>query len=400
MRWLLPVVLIATVAACGGRDRSTLPKLSQTPAVPADDIAVARSGARPVDHGDTGLAEPGAGRDPRVVDLDIIQIRAPMGPGGDRDVTSVATADLFRLAGEAAAAGNPGDAIARYRQIVTEFPQSLYAPVSLFNIAAIQDKQGDPAATITTLRELIQSYPTSRESVEGNLYIAALQAEKQQWAEAIATLDGALARPNLTYADRVEAYARKGYVLLELHRYDDADIALTAAQGEWRKAPRIDDPYYIAMAAYYGGEVAHQRFAEAPVRLPDDQLLTDLEAKRVLAVQAYDRWKASLAYNHAYWGTAAGYQMSQIFVELWEVTVKAPFPTHLAVTDRPRYLTEVHDKARVHLTKALDGHRMNLELAKAYGVETSWSRGSAVRAAQVFEMLQRDTAGNYVQPTP
>ena len=28
--------------------------------------------------------------------------------------------------------------------------------------------------------------------------------------------------------------------------------------------------------------------------------------------------RESLAFKHAYWATAAGYQMSQIFVELWE----------------------------------------------------------------------------------
>jgi tetratricopeptide (TPR) repeat protein len=335
--------------------------------VPADDLAVIKGGAKPLDPGDARLAV----KDPRVVDLDIIRIRA-VRPGGE-EMESVATADLFRAANEAAKAGNTQDAIARYRQLITEFPESLYAPVSLFNIAAIYDGRGDPGTTITTLRELVAKYPNARESVEGHLYIAALQAEKQQWTDAAATLDAALARTNLTYADRVEAHARKGYVLLEQSRYDDADLALTAALAEWRRAPRIDDVYYIAMATYYRGEIAHRKFLAAPVRLPDDQLILDLEAKRVLAVQAYDRWKEALGYNHAYWATASGYQMSQIFVELWETTVKAPYPTKLAQAARDKYVEEVHVRVRTYLEKALEGHRMNVELAKAYGLETEWS---------------------------
>jgi len=359
------------------------------PAIPADDLAIAKHSARPID-GNLVV------KDPRVVDLDIIRIRAPQ--PGEPDGGSVATADLFRLANEAAKAKNTKDAIARYRQIVSEFPASLYAPVSLFNIAALLDAQGDPSGTISTLEELIAAYPGSRESIEGHLYIAALHSEKQQWPEALTTLAAVLARPNLTYADRVEGYARRGYVLLEQNRYADADAAFTTAIGEWRKAPRIDDTYYIAMASYYSGEIAHRRFLDAPIRQPDNILYADLEAKRALAVEAYDRWRSSLGHNHAYWGTAAGYQMSHIFFELWELTVKAPYPQNMAVSARPQYVIEVHERMRPHLKKALDGHKMNLELAKAYGVETSWSKGSATRAVQMFELLQKDTTGDHVKP--
>lgn len=395
MRCARLLALAIAVAACGGSpSRPTLP--GRAPPVPAEDIAVIKNGAQPV-------ADPShlAVKDPRVVDLDIIRIRASQtSPGGDREMTAVASADLFREATDAAKAGRTKEAIGRYRQLVTEFPTSRYAPVSLFNIAAIYDGQGDPGSTITTLRELVASYPQAHESIEGHLYIAALQAEKHQWSDATATLDAVLVRPNLTYADRVEAQARRGYALLEQQRYDDADAALQAAIADWRRAPRIDDTYYIAMASYYRGEIAHRRFAEAPVRLPDDTLIADLEHKRVLAAAAYDRWKDSLGYRNAYWATAAGYQMSQIFVELWEVTVKAPFPTQLSAAARDRYVHEVHDRMREHLQKALDGHRMNLELAKAYGVETTWSTGSAQQAAKVTELLAKDASGDLVRPEP
>jgi tetratricopeptide (TPR) repeat protein len=388
-------IFLFIVAACGGAaKKSTLPS-KPADAIPADDLQVAKKDVAPVDARDSGLIA----KDPRVVDLDIIRITANQkGVGGEAEMTSVASADLFRQANEAAKAGNTKDAIARYRHLIAEFPDSIYAPVSLFNIAAIYDGQGDATSTITTLRELVTTYPNARESVEGHLYIAALQAETKQFAAAEQTLDEALARTNLTFADRVEANARKGYVQLEQKKYDAADASLVAAIADWRRAPNIDDPYYIAMAHFYRGEIAHRRFAEAPIRLPDEQLHADLETKRVLAVQAYDRWKESLGFKHAYWATASGYNMSQIFVELWEVTVKAPYPTKLAASERPTYVREVHDRVREHLEKALEGHRMNVELAKAFGVETSWSRGSEQKAAQIMELLQKDAKGQYVTP--
>jgi predicted phosphodiesterase len=195
-------------------------------------------------------------------------------------------------------AGETEKAINLYRRIVTEFPESQFAPVCLFNIAAIYDGRADLPATISTLRELVKAYPNARESVDGHLYIAALQSDHDQFADALVTVDEILPRTNLTYADRIEALARKGYILIELHRYEDAQVALDAAVAEWKKAPHLEDPYYIAMASYYRGELAHKKFQEAPVRLPDDQEVADLEAKRVLAVLGnhdYFTWGSGVA---------------------------------------------------------------------------------------------------------
>jgi len=400
MRYLARITFVTTAAAvfsgCGAAPRRpTVAIAGAAPSVtPARDLADARR-TLPAPAGDAHAGLPA--RDPRVVDLDIIRITAHAAPGGEPELTAVASADLFKQA-NAAAKDRPRDAIATYRQLVAEFPESQFAPVALFNIAALYDKQADLTATITTLTELVASYPAARESVDGHLYIAALQADHQQWNEASATLDAALARTNLTFADRVEAFARRGYVELEQHRYDAADASLAAALDEWRKAPRIDDPYYIAMAHYYRGELMHRRFIDTTVRRGDDEMVADLDAKRALAVQAYDRWRESLRCKQAYWATAAGYQMSQIFVELWQAHVTAPYPQRIEVATRPTYVADVHARVRRDLEKALEGHRMNVELAKAYGVDTTWSRGSERQAVAIMELLARDTPGSYVAP--
>ena len=388
MRW----VVLVLVAGCAGR--AAAPTLPRAPAVaPAHDLGAAKPAAPPA-HAD---AQPA--KDPRVVDLDIIRITAhPTGVGGDAEMNAVSTSELFEQAEAEAKAGRTEHASALFRQLVTEFPKSRYATVALFDIAAINDGRGDTEATIAVLRELLTTYPASRESVEGQLYIAALQADKNRFADAVTTLDAALARSNLTFADRIEARARKGYALIELHRYAEAETALDAAVAEWHQAPHLDDSYYIAMAVYYQGELAHRRFLEAPLRLPDEQLYADMDQKRALAVIAYDHWKACLDFKQAYWATAAGYQMSQIFVELWQATVQAPYPTKLDPAAKAAYIDEVHRRVREDLSKALEGHRMNVELAKAYGVDTPWSRGSATQAARVMDLLAEEADGRYVTP--
>src|SRR5687767_16002151 len=97
MRSLLVFALLGI--GCGGpAKKSTLPS---PVAVPADDLAVAKGDARRVDAAGSKLVV----KDPRVIDLDIIRIRATeTSPGGEREITAVATADLFRAANEAAKA--------------------------------------------------------------------------------------------------------------------------------------------------------------------------------------------------------------------------------------------------------------------------------------------------------
>jgi tetratricopeptide (TPR) repeat protein len=381
----------ALVIGCGGRVNGTQHRTAVVAQRPAADLARAKNSA--------ASGDPSTGTDPRVVDLDIIRITASAkGVGGEATAEHVATADLFKQANELAKAKSTERALGLYRQIIADFPDSKFAPVSLFNVAAIFDARGDFEATIATLADLVRRYPDSRESIDGHLYIAALQAEHRRWTDAISTLDNILARANLTYSDRIEALARQGYVWIELNRNSDAKLALDSAVAEWRKAPHVDDPYYIAMATYYRGELAHRAFRDAPVRLPDDVLIADLERKRVLAVQAYDQWKESLGFRQAYWATASGYQMSQIFVELWAATVTAPFPARIERDVRDTYAVEVHDRVREHLAKALEGHRMNVELAKAYGVQTEWSVASAKQAEVVADWLANDRPGSFVTP--
>ncbi|NJM90958.1 MAG: tetratricopeptide repeat protein, partial [Myxococcales bacterium] len=335
-----------------------------------------------------------------VIDLDTIRLQVvARSPSGEPELASVATADLFNEASSAWKAGRGKDAIGLFRRLVGDFPDSSYAPLSLHNIAAIYDGQGDHDSTITTLRELIAAYPASRVSVTGHLYIAAIVSERKRWPEALRTLEEVLARDNLTFQDRVEALARKGYVLLEQGALDPADAALVAAIDQWRRAPRIDDVYFIAMAHYYRGEVAHRRFAAVKVQLPDDQLGKSLDAKEALAVVAYDRWRDALPHRHAHWATASGYQMSQVFFELWEAAVTAPYPSAMSQQARAPYVREVHVRMRSYLQKSLEGHQMNVGLAEAYGVSTAWSEASKSRAMQIMEILAKEAKGEFVRPS-
>ncbi|MBP9087734.1 MAG: hypothetical protein KBG15_16545 [Kofleriaceae bacterium] len=390
------VTFASLIAGCSGAPRTplTTPQQDLRSAKPGVGGVVADPAPRTGTLGDTSEAAP------KVIDLDTIRIQVVRkGPGGDAELTSVATTDLFNQAVDASKNSESSRAIGLFRQLVTEFPESQFAALSLFNIAAIYDGRSELAATLGTLIELNEKYPDSRKSIEGHLYMVALLTERDRYVEALTSVDQLLLRRNVSYIEQVEALARKGYVQIELGQLDSADATLQQAITAWKQIPRLEDPYFIAMAFYYRAEIVHRKFAALPVRLPDTQLRKDLDAKEVLASAAYDRWKLALGFRQAYWATASGYQMSQIFVEFWKATVTAPFPTAMNVAARPQYVKEVHGRVREHLEKALNGHQMNVELAAAYGVETLWSKASKERAADILTILGNEDRGSFTQPT-
>jgi hypothetical protein len=380
--------------ACGGSNRPVrgptpgLDLANAKPTAPSDQPVKQRTGT-----------EGGSDNERKVIDLDTIRIQATRkGLAGEPEMTSLATTDLFNQAVAAAKAGDGNRAIGLFRQLVTEFPESQFAPLALFNTAAIYDARPDLDSTLGVLTELVQKYPASRESVDGHLYMVALYTEHDRYVEALNAANELLARKTLSYVDQLEAQARKGYVQIELGQLEEADKSLLQAITTWRQIPKLEDPYFIAMAHYYRADILYRKFAAMPVRLPDEQLRKDLDAKEAIATQAYDRWKEALGFRHAYWATASGFRMSQIFVDFWRATVTAPYPRAMSVAARTDYVREVHERVRPQLDKALQGHQMNVELAAAYGVDTRWSNASKERAAEILATLAKEANGEFIKP--
>lgn len=389
MRPLLILAALA-LAACPRPRGATTP--ATTPAgAPGDDVAAAGRGDVTVDAGDATDDQRLVDGEPKVHDLDVIHLDVVgTDAEGDAVIEAKTPGPLLDKGNEAFKAGRLDAAEGLYRQLATEFPDSKLAPAALYNIALIREKQGVPEQAIAAYLELADAYPAAAEALEGLLRAAALLADRERWKETVGVLDRLLASPELSREMRIEAQARKGYVQLELGALDDAERTLLEAVATWRRATRIEDPYYIAMAHFYLGEVAARRFAAQPVRSADEQLSADMRIKRELLTKAYAHWKDALEHKQAYWATAAGYQMSQIFYEYWKAAVAAPFPDGMTPDARPLYTKEVRARVKENLVKALEGHQANVGLAEAYGVTTSWSEASKQRAAEILAVIDRE----------
>lgn len=389
------LLLALLAAACGPKPRPAAPTPTHatTSLDPGDDLKSVTPGSG---TGTGTGAETRAGTGTGAPHYDLEEIRLTASAAGD--ITATAPSQLLDQAKAALDAGHPQEAMALYRKLAVDFPTSKLAPAALFNVGVILENLGDIPAAIAAYRDVVAQYPTGRESLDSHLRAASLEAEKKDWPAAERTLREIALRTDVSHLDRIEVQARLGYVLLEQNRPDDARVALEAAIVSWRKATRVDDRYYIAMAHYYLGELAHREFEKVTLRSADTMLKADLVQKEELAAQAYDRWKQSLEQKDPYWSLAAGYRMSHMFMELWVTAVRAPLPDGLDPKAKSYYEVEVHDRVRRHLYTALEGHEMNVKLAAAYGVENAWSEASKVRVTEIAGILARESKGEIVTP--
>lgn len=395
------LVAFLALAACGGPRRATTPRPPEPTSVSTDLTPGADlSAAQPGDGATPGDPDARPGTGGGVIQLEEIKLVVTRDAAGEAQIEHVSALTIIDEAKVAIDAGRLNEGIALYRRLAAEFPTSRLAPAALFDVGVLHERLGDRPGAIAAYRDLVTRYPTGRESLDAHLRIAGLVAEKKDWKGADTVLGEILARTDLTHADRLEAQARRGYVRLELGDAAAAEADLRAAVATWNRATRIDDRYYIAMAHYYLAELRRREMAAVKLRSADDLLKADLVQKEALAAAAYDEWRRALEMQDPYWALAAGYQMSQIFFELWQTAVTSPFPDGLDPAARSYYTTDVHDRVRRHLVTALDGHQMNVRLAGAYGVTNAWSEASKTRALQVAAILAREARGEMTAVVP
>ena len=390
---IIPVFLL--VGCTAGNKSSTLPSTGSSSAsanTPSPDERA----------NDTNTPSASSEQEPReVVDLEPIRIEV-VGRDriGDPELEAFDARTLLDRGNEAMAEDRYDDAIVSYEKLLSVFPDSQLASSAVYNIGLAYEGKGDYDNAIEQYRVLARDPKLEREAIDAHMRIGGILAQLKRWADAAQALRDVLSRTDLTHSNRIEAMARLGYVTLEQKDYTASEQVLREAIVYFEKLTTgLDTNYFIAMSHYYLAHIAHRQFQALPMRLPNEQLQKDFQAKTKLVNLAYDRYVSAVQIQHAYWATASGYQLSQIYKEFWDEIVRAPVPKDsMSAGAAELYPKELHKQVRVLLEKALNGHTQNVELAKAYRTSTTWSEASRKRAAEIADILARESSGELVVP--
>ncbi len=344
----------------------------------------------------------GAGGDISHVDMDTMKLEATRTPTGIVQIDSYDAQELFDRGSKALTETKLDDAIRYYDKLLASFPDSAFARAALYNKGlAHRDKKDWPAA-VEAFKKMAEVYAEHIDAKDALFQLGACYAEQQRWVDSRDVFVRILQRKDLNADDRIEAMARRGFAQLSLGDLDTAEasfMGLLAFRTTIDKEERLATDFFLAFAQYNLGQIFHQRFLAAPIRLPESQMDKDLDQKAKLLLTAQRRYIEAIKFGHPGWASAAGFQVGTLYEELYAAFIAAPIPSELGVEAREVYIEELHKRIRILLEKSLRWYRENLLMIERMGVDTDWAVKSKVAYAKLLRLLDPSTKAEFGQPT-
>jgi hypothetical protein len=190
---------------------------------------------------------------------------------------------------------------------------------------------------------------------------------------------------------QVAASARLGEARFERGHYDEAERTLRQLRELYRahaEEERLDTDYFLAMGAFYLAEIPHAQYRLLPVRLPQKQLESDLEAKARLLLLAQQRYVETIRVRHVEWATAAGFRIGSLYREFYDDLVGAPVPPALQGEAREVYQEQLKKKVKTLLYKAVAFHERNVLMAERAGEKNDWVKRSTDQLEELRRLLE------------
>jgi tetratricopeptide (TPR) repeat protein len=296
-------------------------------------------------------------------------------------------------------------ALAAYRHLVDDFPDSRLVVPALYNSGIAFEGKQDWEAAIERYRKILDLNPAGNpeDVLSSHFRLGAVLAELRRFPESIAVFEKVLARDDLKPADRIEAIARLGFALVETKDYPGGEEVLRSGLAYYQQiqgTTRLDNLYFVAMAQYYLAQSAHQQFNAVPLRYPEQQMLRDTDQKSELFMLARDRYIKTVEIKQPFWATAAVYQIANMYKDFWDAWMAVPIPADFNEAEQKEYIKQVNEQATLRklLEKALIYHERNIAMAKQAGVSTAWTEQSEKDAETIRQLISRQQRKDYLVP--
>ncbi len=318
-------------------------------------------------------------------------------------VEQVDAQGLFEKGGAAYGEQRFGDAAALYDELVARFPDSRYATPALYNAGLALEAAHDLAAAAERYKKMLTRNAPSNDLLDAAFRLGSVYETQKNWSAAAENYARVLDRKDLTNSDRAEAMARRGVAQFNLKDLVAAERTLRETLQFVRahdNEERLDTDYFVGMAAFYVGEIAHEQYRALPIRLPEKQMERDLEAKAQMLLTAQARYVDAMRVSNAEWATAAGFEIASLYREFYDDLVGAPIPPELDAEHREVYLEELKKQVRTLLQKAINVHEKNVLMAERVGIKNDWVRRSNEQMDELRKLLVPGPTAPPVTPPP
>jgi outer membrane protein assembly factor BamD (BamD/ComL family) len=339
-------------------------------------------------------------------EMDPIKIEAVKGPEGVH-IESFDAAELFEQGGAALSEKRFDDAIAAYDRLLKEFTDSRYTRAALYNCGLAYQGKKDWAGAIARFKVLNDHYAETPDAKDAQFQLGASYAEQENWpasAEVFATI---LQRKDLNADDKIEAMGRRGFAQFRLKDLDTAERTFNSALAYFHQIEveeRLQTDFYLGLCRYHLGEIPHERFRVAPLRLPENQMRLDIEEKARLLLAAQRQYIDTIKMGNPQWAGASGFQVAALYEEFYDAFIAAPVPPELlgAANDEKRevYFEELRKKIRVLLEKSLRWNEQNLLMMERLGVQNEWRDKTKLAYAKLQKLLDPSAQLDLTPGTP
>jgi TolA-binding protein len=323
------------------------------------------------------------------LDMEPIKIEATKDADGVH-IDAFDAPELFEHAGKALSDKRFDEAIQEYQKLLKSFPESSYVRPTFYNLGLAQIGKKDWPAAIDSFKTLIDRFANHADAKDSMFQLGACYAEQGNWPASAEVFARVLDRKDLNADDRIEAIARRGFAQFNLNDVDTAEKTFRSAMAYKQQIDteeRLSTDFYLAFSQYHLGEIFHQRFRKAPLRLPESQLDKDLDQKATLLLTAQRAYIDTIKFGNPAWASAAGFQVGSLYEELYDSFMNVPVPAELQREARQVYVEELHKKIRILLEKSLRWQRENLLMIERLGVATEWADKSKLAYVKVLKLL-------------
>ena len=269
-------------------------------------------------------------------------------------------------------------AVVFYDRLLKEFSDSRYFSAAAFNAGRCLEELDRTEDAVLRYQVITRGLEKSKDWIDAGFRESMCLSSLGKHREAAELLEKLVNRGELTVSDRIDALVLKGEALKQMGELVKAESTFRRALRIYRQRGKDEflDPVPAARAEFRLSELTEERFQAAPLRLPEEQMQADLEAKAVLLLSAQAGYLRTIRYGDPEWATAAGYRVGNLYLHLHQAMEQAPVPDDLSEEEIKIYKDVLRKRTAVLLRKALKVFQMTVELAERTFVQNRWTQAA------------------------
>jgi tetratricopeptide (TPR) repeat protein len=345
-------------------------------------LALPACGARPSLRADAPPAQ--------VVELEPTVIEASVDGQGGLALDAFDAETLFTRAKDAFDSQRFDEAERLFGKLLERFPESDYAFVALYNRGLALEflKQfGQAAAHFRRYAQLAKSLKDQR---DGEFRWGYNLIQTGDFPTALDLYTRLLLETDLGPADRAEVYLRRGTALMRLSRYGEAEKDLRKALEKATEAYQgvVVGNDLVAESHFRRGEIYQRMCREVVLKLPVESMQDDLAEKTRYFRQSQASYIDALNVQQAYWATAAGLKLGELYEDFYTDILSAEVPRDFDKTTKAFYFVELRKKLVPLLEKSLWIYEKNATMSTRFGARNEWVAETEQRLERLRSLIE------------